>query len=69
MPIRLRKHNEETYEKIKDGFKKYDVTKIEEALEELRDCHLNDDQAKLLEAIQEAFDEFEYEKGLALFDK
>ena len=22
MPIRLRKHNEETYDKIKDGFKK-----------------------------------------------
>ena len=57
------------FEEIKDGFKKYDVTKIEEALEELRDCHLNDDQAKLLEEIQEAFDEFEYEKGLALFDK
>ena len=57
------------FEEIKDGFKKYNVSKIEEALEELRDCHLNNDQAKLLEAIQEAFDEFEYEKGLALFDK
>ena len=45
------------------------MSKIEEAMEELRDSHLNDDQAKLLEAIQEAFDEFEYEKGLALFDK
>lgn len=60
---------ENLFEKIKDGFKKYNVTKIEEAMEELRECHLNDEQAKLLEEIQDAFDEFEYEKGLALFEK
>ena len=58
----------ELFDKVKEGFEHYNVTMIEAAMEELRKCYLTKEQSQLAERLQEAFDEFEYEKGLALFD-
>lgn len=57
------------FEKIKEGFIQYDVTKIEDALNELKECQLEEEQFELVKKIQDAFDEFEYEKGVALFEE
>ena len=58
----------ELFDKVKEGFEHYNVTMIEAAMEELRKCYLTKEQSQLAERLQEAFYEFEYEKGLALFD-
>lgn len=58
----------ELFDKVKEGFEHYNVTMIEAAMEELSKCYLTKEQSQLAERLQEAFDEFEYEKGLALFD-
>ncbi len=57
----------ELFEKAKEGFERYNVAMIEEALNELRECHLTNEQNELIEQLQEAFEDFEYEKGLSLF--
>lgn len=57
------------FEKAKEGFERYNVAMIEEALNELRECHLTNEQNELIGQLQEAFEDFEYEKGLSLFEK
>ena len=58
----------ELFDKVKEGFEHYNATMIETAMEELSKCYLTKEQSQLAERLQEAFDEFEYEKGLTLFD-
>ncbi len=57
------------FEKAKEGFERYNVAMIEEALNELRECHLTNEQNELIGQLQEVFEDFEYEKGLSLFEK
>ena len=58
----------ELFDKVKEGFEHYNVAMIEAAMEGLKECHLTNEQSQLAEKLQEAFDEFEYEKGLELFE-
>lgn len=56
------------FENVREGFRKYNVVMIEDGLKELGKCQLTSEQARLTEQLREALEDFEYEKGLELFE-
>ena len=51
-----------------DGFDKYDLNIIEEALGRLEKCNMDSDLQSLYEGLKSAYDNLEYEEGAQLLE-